>query len=300
MPAVWVRSSRQRRAAATTLSAPTARAHSQTAIHNVLVQAHDNGTRFWFSMPTRVPSGLVQFIFENKGTQDHELQLFHLKPGKTESQFLKALSNQNSAQSIRQTLALIVGAGGAASIAPGSRQDVIDWMAPGHWVAVCFDTTPNGTPHFLLGMFKGFWVVPGAPAFVDNDDPIRGGAPAAAGTAYLSNFHIALPAAINRSRAMTLRVVDTGSQPHMVEFLKVPTGTTARQVAPCFNPAQQSQCSIGQPPVFGGHDALGPGAVGWMEIHLKPGTYVAACFVPDPTTGMPHAFMGMWTLFNVR
>jgi hypothetical protein len=286
--------------AAGAFAAPAAQAHGQTVIHNVLVQAHDNGKRFGFTIPSRIPTGLVQFIFENRGTQDHELQLFHLKPGKTERQLFAALSNQNSAQSIRQILALIDRAGGAASIPPGGRQDVIDWVTPGHWVAVCFDTTPSGVPHFLLGMFKGFWAVSGTKAFVDEDDPTRGGVPTAASTVVLSNFHISLPSAINRSRAMTLRVTDVGSQPHMVEFMRVPTGTTVRQVAPCFNPAQQAQCPFGETPVAGGHDALGPGQTGWMEIHLRPGTYVAACFVPDVKTGMPHAFMGMWTLFNVR
>ena len=30
-----------------------------------------------------------------------------------------------------------------------------------------------------------------------------------------------------------------------------------------------------------------------VTYHLTKGEYVLLCFMPDPKTGMPHAFMGM-------
>jgi hypothetical protein len=51
----------------------------------------------------------------------------------------------------------------------------------------------------------------------------------------------------------------------------------------------------GPPPmeVLGGVPAIRPGIVATMEIELTPGEYVAACFVPDATDGVPHIAHGM-------
>ena len=37
----------------------------------------------------------------------------------------------------------------------------------------------------------------------------------------------------------------------------------------------------------------------WMELELDPGRHGIFCFLPDAETGMPHAYMGMWTLIDV-
>ena len=31
----------------------------------------------------------------------------------------------------------------------------------------------------------------------------------------------------------------------------------------------------------------------WLAVDFAPGTYLAACFITDPETGMPHAMIGM-------
>ncbi len=37
----------------------------------------------------------------------------------------------------------------------------------------------------------------------------------------------------------------------------------------------------------------------WMPLTLEPGTYAGLCFIPDQESGMPHAAMGMYTVFTV-
>jgi hypothetical protein len=37
----------------------------------------------------------------------------------------------------------------------------------------------------------------------------------------------------------------------------------------------------------------------WIETTLDPGYYIALCFLPDPGSDTPHAFMGMIDSFEV-
>jgi hypothetical protein len=38
----------------------------------------------------------------------------------------------------------------------------------------------------------------------------------------------------------------------------------------------------------------------WTSLTLDAGTYAGICWFPDEETGMPHAFMGMYTVFTVE
>jgi hypothetical protein len=73
--------------------------------------------------------------------------------------------------------------------------------------------------------------------------------------------------------------------------LPVKPGTTDAQ----FEALLQS----GSPPLLGGpkvgNDLVSPGKSILVSYNLPPGTYVLLelPFVADPTTGVPHAFMGM-------
>jgi hypothetical protein len=47
-------------------------------------------------------------------------------------------------------------------------------------------------------------------------------------------------------------------------------------------------------------DVISPGVRVAVKGPLPAGRYFVACFIPSETDGMPHAFMGMWKLVNVR
>src|SRR5690349_5001866 len=124
-------------------AAPTASAHERErpVIHTVLIMAHDDGVHFSFSMPKQVPSGLVEFVFENRGTQDHMAFAFRLKPGVSQALFIQRLTPVVTSQdpkvvvtALKALLRVAAAAGGANSITPGSRQDVIERLDPGHYV----------------------------------------------------------------------------------------------------------------------------------------------------------------------
>lgn len=294
-------------------AAPTASAHEreQPVIHTVLIMAHDDGVHFSFSMPKQVPAGLVEFVFENRGTQDHMAFAFRLKPGVSQALFIQRLTPVVTSQdpkvvvtALKALLRVASAAGGANSITPGSRQDVIERLNPGHYVLVCLDSTPNGTPHFLLGMARSFFVTDDARAKVERDDALDDGAPRANGTILERDHQIVMPSVIHIQHGahrdgVTFKV-KVRDQTHELAILRVPNGTTKQELLNCLT-GPPSACALKAPPVdAGGAAAIAPGSTHWVELHLAPGTYAALCFVPDIMTGLPHAFMGMVTIFTVR
>ena len=91
----------------------------------------------------------------------------------------------------------------------------------------------------------------------------------------------------------------------MLVLGKVPDGTTVDQViallmsdegAATPTPGTLSDTDIVD---FGGVFMQSKGQTVWPMLDLPAGTFVAACFVPDPRNGMPHAMEGMINLFQV-
>jgi hypothetical protein len=291
------------------LVAPAAQAHDRAdaKLREVHITAHDNGSnKFWFTMPTSVPTGLVEFRFSNRGSTDHMAQFFKLKDDVSQAELIQHLkplfTDQNPsdvAKAMQSLLRITSAAGGADSITPGNEQDVIERLSAGHYVVVCFDTTANGTPHFLLGMAKSFWASDRAWAPVDRDDPLSHGSPRTSGTILEYDHSIVVPHEITEREPLLLKI-SVRDQSHEFQLWRVPNGTTRAQLLQCLT-GPQSACTLqGQPIDAGGTAALAPGHSHWVELHLKAGTYAAVCFVPDVVTGMPHALMGMVTVFTVH
>jgi hypothetical protein len=258
-----------------------------TRAHLVTVVARD----FLFQMPTKIPSGLTEFVFVNHGTQSHMMQIFKLKSGVTDAKLLHALK----AQSIKSLYAVASAAGGANSIEPGHQAHEILNLSAGRYDVVCFDATPKGVPHFLLGMRKVFTVSASAIAPLDINDRLANGAPTSNGTITLRNFQILLPSTIKTRGPHTFKVVNQGNQFHEVALLRLNPGKSAKDVLAALRANREPPASE-----VGGSSAISPGQTAWVETDLSVGTYVAICNVPDKNTGMPHSLMGMITQFTVR
>jgi hypothetical protein len=230
-------------------------------------------------------------------------QFFKLDPGVSESLFLQRLTPLFTSQdpnvvvsALHALLAISSAAGGADSITPDATQRVIERLTAGHYVVVCFDTTADGTPHFLLGMHKSFWADSDAWAPVDQDERVVDGSPRANGTVSESDHSISVPNVIHENEPLLLKVT-VSDQTHEFQLVRVPEGTTKDELLQCLT---GPSCALTAQPIdSGGAAAIAPGSTHWVELHLKPGTYAAWCFVPDINTGMPHALMGMITVFTV-
>jgi hypothetical protein len=153
---------------------------------------------------------------------------------------------------------------------------------------------PDNIPHFLKGMHLLFTVSGSATRGHDLQDAGQLRHPD--GVVTLRDFSFTIPTAMTRAGFHLIEVLNHGPQTHQMQLFKVRKGHTLKEVAACL---QSMKC---QPPVddAGGTDALEPGGIGWMELNLRPGTYIAICLVPDLKTQKPHAALGMVAPFTVR
>ena len=96
--------------------------------------------------------------------------------------------------------------------------------------------------------------------------------------------------------AHTFTFTNQGPQPHEAGIIKVNSGTTVDQIRAIFAAPPASPAPQGPPPWtdVGGSGGIAPGATTTFTATLDAGaTYAFICFIPDPTTGKPHAALGM-------
>jgi hypothetical protein len=112
------------------------------------------------------------------------------------------------------------------------------------------------------------------------------------------DYSFAMPTAIP-ARLTIVKLVNAGSQPHQASFGRIKPGVTVDQVLAA---AKRGLSAV--PYLFsaldfvGGPSAISPHGQQETILNLRPGHYVALCFVPGPD-GMPHYQMGMITPFTV-
>ncbi len=112
------------------------------------------------------------------------------------------------------------------------------------------------------------------------------------------DYSFAMPVTIPAGLTVA-KLVNVGSQPHQASFGRVKPGVTVDQVL-----AAAKRGSSAQPYIFsaldfaGGPNAIAPHGQQETILNLRPGHYVALCFVLGPD-GMPHYQMGMITPFTV-
>ncbi len=226
-----------------------------------------------------VQAGRVRFrVLTPKG--DHSLQLVKLKPGYSPQEFGRDvnLAFQGKIPAIRRIDHRVHWAGGAET-RPHKPGMFAKTLYPGTYYL--FDQNSNARTKLRVhGQ-------PEARAWIPNSSTIVGtGADRFRSPKNLPH------------RGWTL-FKDTADEPHFLVMQQVKRGTTRKDVhdfiasgaqgePPWVRPAETSSGVISQ------HSQ--------MEFHysLPRGRYVLICFWPSVETGMPHAFMGMYRLVNLR
>jgi hypothetical protein len=104
-----------------------------------------------------------------------------------------------------------------------------------------------------------------------------------------------------------LAVVNEGEQPHFAAIFAVPEGTTTEdflalmasfQGPPTASPVA-TNLTFDELLGFTDTSLQSPETTMWTNIEFTAGTYLIACFVPDPATGIPHVMSGMLDVFVV-
>lgn len=176
-------------------------------------------------------------------------------------------------------------AGGAIASPAGPGQAVID-LGPGGWILWSDDPVATQKP-------RVFTVTGEMPADIPEPE-----ADIAVG---FVDFGIEIGGALTAGEHL-LRIENRGAQPHFLIAFSVPEGTTNDDIAAML----EAEMSGAATPAAGMEDvpalvtvAQSIGTVAWIKATLEPGTYAGLCFIPTAGTGLPHAMMGMHTVFTV-
>jgi len=215
---------------------------------------------------------------------------------------------------------------GAAVLGPGPGQTMADLQAlastptasdefPPFFYDITIpggpgDAPAGGTAQAVIQLDAGDWVVWGdgdqPPSFFTATEgtPVVDTEPASDVTVTEQEFAFTGLEQTLPAGPQTWKVVNTGEQPHMLVLGKVPDDTTMDQVREVMNRAPDATPAAGALGENDFEDAGGvlmqsSGTTVWPRLDLAAGRYVALCFVPDPSNGMPHAAEGMITLFDV-
>lgn len=177
--------------------------------------------------------------------------------------------------------------GGGFTLAQGTEGWAILDFTPGAWMV----TTPFGTTlpvaFEVTGEFPTDVAAPDANVAMD---------------AFEMDFKVTSGAFVAGDNIVTFH--NSGTQLHFVDVMKVPDGTTEEQVEGLFNffmtgtPEPGSLQEADGVPVFTSAD-MSPDVSQTIPVTMEAGSYLFSCWVPDPTTGMPHAMMGMHELITI-
>jgi hypothetical protein len=223
---------------------------------------------------------MTTFQLRNAGKQAHELGLVKLTGGKTLGDVLAAL-RADGPDPVWKGLA-----GGPGAVLPGSEGTATLALEPGQYVVFCGVPGEDHMPHAMKGMIKTLTVTPSTHT---------GQAPTADDTVTMVDFDFKLSAPLTAG-PHTMRIVNAGSQAHMLLLLRLQPGKTLDDML-AWDRAPQ-----GPPPVAwsAGASALRAGGALYVHTDLVPGTYALLCFLTDDTDGTSHIAHGMRKQFTVQ
>ncbi len=238
-------------------------------------------TDFAFEIPEPVPAGIVEVTLVNDGEETHHVQLAQLNEDVTMEDLQGALESGDEGAA----LGMVTLVGGVGTVDPGDERSAIVELEEGAHVALCFIPGEDGVPHLAKGMVAPFEVT---------DEGNEAEAPETDGDIVLGDYSIGLPEGF--AGQGTFRVVNEGEEPHEVMFMRLLDGKTLADVGAWA-------ATMEGPPPFtsaGGMQGLQAGGdvVGYLDLDLEDGTYVAICGIPD-AEGTPHVDLGMITSFTV-
>ena len=113
---------------------------------------------------------------------------------------------------------------------------------------------------------------------------------------------IDLPDAALTTAPVRWKIANTGAVSHEVAVVPVPADFTDATLQAMFSMPEDATPVPGTPElVYQPAAAIGilaKGHTSWLDVELKPGRYLAACFLPFGT-GYPHAIDGMYRFIDI-
>jgi hypothetical protein len=182
--------------------------------------------------------------------------------------------------------------GGAAALIPAGQTSaaaIVD-LAPGAGQWIVLDPSFSRAP---------------MPFAVTGEMPTDLPEPESNATIGLGEMYIELNEGSLVAGENLIKVVNEGVQPHFVEFLGVPEGTTNDNITGAIEAemgatpsAEPVDINAAMPVAY--FPEQSEGVTAWHAVSLEAGTYAVMCWITDPETGMPHAMLGMHNVFVVE
>lgn len=261
-------------------AADTATTASAPATPNVVtVIASD----FTFMAPDSVPSGMTTFQLVSPGPNLHHVTIHRIGDGKTFAEYADAMKALKPGTPLPTW---ITEEGGPNPPSPADTTRVTQDLQPGTYALICFVDTPDHIPHFAKGMMR--------PLIVSASTTPSAAAPASDVDVAMKEYGWEITPALTAGKH-TLKVQNTGAQPHEFFIIKLNEGKTPEDMGKWAATYQ------GPPPgvAMGGLAAMRPGAVSYVDVNLTPGNYMMICFVPDAKDGKGHMDHGMVLPFTI-
>ena len=230
---------------------------------------------------TTVRGGLVELTLDNTaGKESHEADLVRIDPGKT-------IADVRAASPDAAPPAWLHPEGGPGPVEPGKTAVYTANLAEGTYVARCNIPAPDGKAHYEKGMMTEIKVESGT----------DGEVPAGDVKVEAKDFDFTNLDKL-KAGSQTVRVENTGAEPHFWAMAALAPGKTAGDLAAFFG----GQAPPGPPPftAFPGLvSTLLPGKHAARTLDLKSGTtYVMVCLITSPD-GQSHAQKGMLKEFKI-
>jgi hypothetical protein len=185
-------------------------------------------------------------------------------------------------------------AGGAYAEAGQTAQVVLD-LGPGEWIAWADDPEAPQTPV----VFE-----------VTGEMPADLAEPESGATITMGEYVIQVTAGALTAGPQVVRVDNIGAQPHFIGWYLGPDDMTAEQIQVVLDEEMQAEMS-GTPVAYSDlnpEEDLTPvaftatqsmGTSQWIAVDVPAGMIGLVCFFPDIAEGIPHAFLGMFTVVEV-
>ena len=228
-------------------------------------------SEYKFEVTGEATGGFQQVTFENDGKEPHILVPLKLQNGKTAADALPLLSQEGEPDPA--ALAEVFDGDPTTSfygtpglVSPGDAETTVADFSPGSYVLVCFLPSPDGTPHFALGMLTDFKVG-------DGDTP----APSSQGTFEITDDSITAPVGVQSG---TYAVENKGTTP--ADFNVVgPTDVQVNDIDAAVNDyfasigtGETKEFKLPAPLVAGFSESMPPGVTGYIVVDLESGRYL--------------------------
>jgi hypothetical protein len=210
------------------------------------------GAEYAFAMPDKIIGGVVTMRFSNVGKEFHEYAIGRLKKGKTLADLTKELASGDEPRSVDQVPSV-------PALSPGTEVAITRKIRPGNYVFLCFLPTPNGVPHYKLGMIKAFEIAGTSNADLPEPD------------ATVTAREKAMEVPALEAGEQTLELKNDASKAREFELLSLNPGKSFEDVEAMFQGDRPPSVNEAPATFLGAMQSIPPDSSVFLDVKLEAG-----------------------------